>query len=383
MMTVSWVFLLFGLFSRSLQLENGLARSPPMGWSSWNHFHRDINETLFYETADAMISSGMARVGYQYINFDGGWWEGVDTGHAVRNSSGFLQYDKVRFPKGMNALADYIHSKGLRFGHYTDGGKHFCNGDAPASEGYEKQDIAQFASWDIDMVKVDACGATEAPEGIVRRWQELLNATGRHILFSDCHNGCMLQPGHPTWEPWCGELTNMWRTSSDIGDSWSRIMNNLDTLVGAGMKAKPGQWNDPDFLEVGNGQLSEAENRAHFSLWCVTSAPLIAGNDIRSMPKPVLEILINREAIAVNQAYSTNAGDRVIQNGTSEIWAKPLPEVVNNAKAFGVVLFNRNDTTEAEITLHFNALNMTDMTQCSVRDLWMENDSTAKGSITM
>jgi alpha-galactosidase len=285
MMTVSWVFLLFGLFSRSLQLENGLARSPPMGWSSWNHFHRDINETLFYETADAMISSGMARVGYQYINFDGGWWEGVDTGHAVRNSSGFLQYDKVRFPKGMNALADYIHSKGLRFGHYTDGGKHFCNGDAPASEGYEKQDIAQFASWDIDMVKVDACGATEAPEGIVRRWQELLNATGRHILFSDCHNGCMLQPGHPTWEPWCGELTNMWRTSSDIGDSWSRIMNNLDTLVGAGMKAKPGQWNDPDFLEVGNGQLSEAENRAHFSLWCVTSAPLIAGNDIRSMPK--------------------------------------------------------------------------------------------------
>jgi alpha-galactosidase len=160
-------------------------------------------------------------------------------------------------------------------------------------------------------------------------------------------------------------------------------MNNLDTLVGAGMKAKPGQWNDPDFLEVGNGQLSEAENRAHFSLWCVTSAPLIAGNDIRSMPKPVLEILINREAIAVNQAYSTNAGDRVIQNGTSEIWAKPLPEVVNNAKAFGVVLFNRNDTTEAEITLHFNALNMTDMTQCSVRDLWMENDSTAKGSITM
>jgi alpha-galactosidase len=330
-----------------------------------------------------MLNSGMASVGYQYINFDAGWWEGHGTGHAVRNSTGFIQYDKMRFPKGMNALADYIHSKGLRFGFYTDAGKYYCGQDKPASEGYEKQDVALFASWDIDMVKVDACGITEDPKVIVTRWQELLNATGRPILFSDCHNGCWLQPDHPAWEPWCGELTNMWRTSTDIGDIWTKVMTNLDTLVGAGTKAKPGQWNDPDFLEVGNGQLSEAEERAHFSLWCVTSAPLIAGNDIRNMTKPVLDILTNREAIAVNQAYTTNAGDRIVQNGTSEIWAKPLPEVVNNAKSFGVVLFNRNDTDEAEITLHFTALNMTDMTQCGVRDLWMGKDSAAKGSITM
>ncbi|XP_062518898.1 uncharacterized protein LOC134194020 [Corticium candelabrum] len=379
------LLLLFALVNLSLELDNGLARSPPMGWSSWNHFHRSINETLFYETVDAMISSGLAEVGYQYINFDGGWWEGHDTGHAVRNSSGFLQYDKMRFPKGMKALADYIHSKGLRFGHYTDAGKHFCNRDAPASEGYEKQDVAQFASWEIDMLKLDACGTTEDPKVIVGRWHELLNSTGRFILFSNCHNGCMLEKGRSQWESWCGNLTNMWRTSTDIGDSWLRVMHNLDTLVGAGMQAKPGQWNDPDFLEVGNGMLTEGEMRAHFSLWCVTSSPLIAGNDIRNMSKEVLEVLTNRDAIAINQAYTTNAGDRIFQSGNSEIWAKPLPELsaIAGAKAFGVVLLNRDDEKTAEITVNFTALNMTSATHCTVKDLWSKKQMDAKGSITM
>ncbi|XP_065834040.1 uncharacterized protein [Oscarella lobularis] len=377
-------FVFCSFIASAAALDNGLAKTPPMGWSSWNHFHRNINETLFYETAQAMIDSGMQAAGYKYVNFDGGWWKGHDTHTAVRNSSGYLQFDEKEFPKGMKALGDFYHSKGLLFGHYTDSGLHFCNGDKPASQGYEKQDAAQFISWGIDMLKLDACGSTVEAETVIKLWEGLLNMSKRPILFSNCHNGCMLQAGRQSWSSWCGEYTNMWRSSGDIGSSWDRVLKNLDTLVGNGDKGQPGRWNDPDFLEVGNDPLTDSQNRAHFSLWCVTSAPLIAGNDVRNMTKEVRDILTNKYAIQVNQEYAGNAGDRVSQNGSAEVWAKPLPETsgLAGAKAFGVVLFNRNGSQSIDFDFQFTALNMTSDTRCGVFDIWAQKSMpNAMGSI--
>ena len=272
----------------------------------------------------------------EYINVDGGWWGGSDTGHITRNASGYFEYNTAKYPHGIRAVSDYIHKRGFRYGHYTDAGTHACNRDAPMSEGYEHQDAFLFAlEYGADMVKVDACGDTLPPRELVTRWQEQLNATGRAVLFSNCHNGCETDrrgPGNVSspggWEPWCAELSNMWRSSADISSAWPSIMHNLDSLKGRGHVAKPGSWNDPDFLvstratacrrsvslcsvarsppvtgsllgcvftpmapaallqEVGVKNMALTprsslqkldENQAHMSMWCITSSPLIAG----------------------------------------------------------------------------------------------------------
>lgn len=359
----------------SIALDNGLARSPPMGWSSWNHFHRGYTETVFYDAADAFVSKGLKDVGYEYLNIDGGWWEGSDTGKIARNSTGFVEYNKKKFPKGITAMIDYIHSKGLKYGHYTDAGKAACNKDAPMSEGYEHQDATLFASWGIDMIKVDACATTEPAKVLMQRWHDELNATGRPILFSNCRNYCTGK----NWDPWCAELTNMWRSSGDIGGSWTKMLKNLDTLKHRGQYGKPGSWNDPDFLEVDNKdfkydntQKSLDMNIAHFSMWAVTSSPLILGNDVSNMHDDITNIVTNKQAIdinqkyAVNEAYPGNAGDLLSSANNAEIWYKPLPD-----NSCGVALFNRDDTKTQNVTVALKDLPALDgKTSCSCCNVW-------------
>lgn len=361
----------------SLALDNGLARTPPMGWCSWNHYHRHYNETLFYQTADAFVSKGLKKCGYEYINIDGGWWEGVDTRHIVRNSTGYILASKEKFPKGIETMIAYIHSKGLKYGHYTDAGKHACNKDAPMSEGYEHQDATLFASWGIDMIKIDSCGTTEPAKTLMKRWHDELNATGRPILLSNCHNYC----NGTTWDPWCAEWTNMWRTSNDIQGTWKKIMWNLDSLKGRGKYGKPGSWNDPDFLEVDTGNLRFKagnqkimdENQAHFSLWVITSSPLILGNDVINMHENITNLVTNKQAISINQAYAGNAGDLLSSKDNAEIWYKPLPSLSNTGPtgSAAVVLFNRDDDLIQNISVALKDLpSLGGKTSCSCCSVW-------------
>ncbi|XP_065838167.1 uncharacterized protein [Oscarella lobularis] len=354
-------------------LDNGLARSPPMGWNTYNFFKRNYNEAVIIETAQALVETGMRDRGYVYVNIDGGWWEGVGTGTAIRNSSGYLEYDKKRFPSGMLAISNYIHSLDLKFGMYTDAGERFCNRDKNASQGHETQDAELFASWGADYVKVDACRTTESPEILMNRWKNALNATKRPMVFSNCLNNCTLVPN--TWHSWCPVDSNLWRTCEDIDNNWEAVMTNLDSVANAGKKGAPGGWNDPDMLEVGNPGLSVIESRSHFSLWCITSAPLIAGNDIRNMTKDITEILTNAEAIRINQEYAGNAGQRVHTTSTTEIWYKPLP---NSEHA--VILFNRAGKTSTTITASWKLFNLEDKTECKATNIWNQTEVEIKVS---
>ena len=323
-------------------------RRPPRGWNSWNAFHRNISSSLFRAHADALLSLHLADSGYDTVATDGGWWQGADTGTIHRNASGFMSEDPAKFPEGMQALVDYVHSRGLKWGHYTDAGKYACNGDAPMSEGFEAQDAALFVGWGADMLKVDACSVVEPAETVMIRWAQLLTATGRPVVLSDCHNGCMNDPRFPKqqWAPWCTNTVNMWRTSADIAATWSSMLSNLDTLKGMGARAGPhAGYNDPDFLECGIGEFAWPGagpgaaaalrmNQAHFALWAVTSAPLILGFDLRVPAPELVELVSNSAALRVNAAYAGNTGDFIRNVSLVELWAKPL----GNGTAAAVVL---------------------------------------------
>jgi alpha-galactosidase len=283
-------------------------------------------------------------LGYDVVATDGGWWNGSDSGVIPRNASGFMSEDLAKFPEGMRALVDYVHSKHLRWGHYTDAGTHACNGDTPMSEGFEAQDAALFVSFGADMLKLDACAVTEPAQTVVQRWSALLNASGRPVLLSDCHNGCMNDKRErpaQQWAPWCADALNMWRTSRDISATWASVLSNLDTLKGMGARGAPGRWNDPDFLEVGIGAFADdgsaaalALNQAHFALWAVTSSPLMVGYDLREPAPRLLALVSNAAALAVNDAYAGNAGDFIRNVSALELWAKPL----GNGSAAAVVV---------------------------------------------
>lgn len=267
-----------------------------------------------------------------------------------RNATGFMAEDPTKFPKGLRAVVDYVHSKNLKWGHYTDAGTHACNKDAPMSEGFEAQDAALFVSFGADMLKVDACAVTENSATVMERWTRLLNASGRPVLLSDCHNGCMNDPRSPVqqWAPWCTDAVNMWRTSRDISATWASMLYNLDTLKGMGARGAPGHWNDPDFLEIGIGEFkfdgsaaALRKNEAHFALWAVTSSPLIIGFDLRAPAPQLVALVSNAAALHVNDAYAGNAGDFVRNASAVELWAKPLgggsaaAVVVNRAAGAG------------------------------------------------
>ncbi len=299
-----------------------LALTPPMGWNSWNKFACNVNEQLIRETADALVASGMRDAGYIYLNIDDCW-------HGQRDALGTIFPDRQRFPSGMKALADYVHSKGLKLGIYSDAGWKTCGG-RPGSRGHEFQDALAYAAWGIDYLKYDWCNTEKlAAEGAYLTMREALRAAGRPMVFSICEWGTA-----KPWE-WGKSIGNLWRTTGDItvcfdcvdthGGQWNAYgaMKILDMQQGLRQYAGPGHWNDPDMLEVGNG-MSVSEDRAHFTMWAMLAAPLIAGNDIRAMTPEVRAILLNRDVIAIDQDSLGVQGFRYAARDSVETWFKPL-----------------------------------------------------------
>lgn len=332
-----------------------VAPTPPMGWNSWNHFACDVNEQTIRETADAMVSSGMRDAGYRYVVIDDCW-------QVSRDGAGTLVADPQRFPHGIKPLADYVHSKGLLFGIYTDAGTNTCQG-RPGTLGHEVQDARTFAAWGVDYVKEDWCHARglDAPTQY-RKFRDALTHTGRPIVLSLCEWGYN-QP----WD-WAPKIGQLWRTTDDIEDKWSSMLSNLDQSAQHAAVAGPGHWNDPDMLEVGNGGMTDDEYRAHFSLWAVMAAPLIAGNDLRSMSDATRAILTNHEVIAVDQD-SLGAQGMLVSEGPPDlqVWARALRD---GSRA--IVLLNRSDTS-AKITASFHRAGLYG-DSASVHDLWSHRD---------
>ena len=350
---------------------NGLAMTPPMGWNSWNKFACNITEKIVRDTADAMVTSGMKDAGYQYVVVDDCW-------HGKRDANGFITADPERFPSGMKALADYVHSKGLKFGIYSDAGRMTC-GRRPGSQGHEYQDALTYARWGVDYLKYDWCytGGRNAEEAYALM-ADALRSTGRDIVLSICEWG--------TNQPWlwASKIGNLWRTTGDITDKWQGkysyswgIVNIVDMNEPLWPYAGPGHWNDPDMLEVGNGGLTAAEYRSHFSLWAMMAAPLIAGNDIANMDETTRSILLNKEVIAVDQDRLGIQGRRVSKTGDREVWVKPL-----SGGARAVLLFNRgNDPADFGFT--WDQLGYPANLRAKVRDLWAHRDvGTRSGSFT-
>lgn len=322
----------------SAQKWEGLAETPQMGWNSWNKFASNINEQLIRETADVMVEKGLLDAGYIYLNIDDCW-------HGERDERGFIHENKEKFPAGMKSLADYVHSKGLRFGIYSDAGVQTC-GCFPGSLGHEYQDAYTYASWGVDYLKYDWCFTTDInPKGAYRLMRDALRAAGRPIFFSMCEWGNS-QP----WT-WASEVGHSWRVSGDIRasfddfqhynedgtPSWLQlgVLHIVDINADLRQYAGKGHWNDPDMLEVGNG-MTVNEDRAHFSLWCMMAAPLILGNDITNMSQETLDIITNKDVIAIDQDLLCVQGLRYKTEGELEYWFKPLVD-----GSWAVCLFNR------------------------------------------
>ena len=302
---------------------NGLAKTPPMGWNSWNLFADKVDDRTVRTMADAMVSSGMRDAGYVYVNID-------DTWEGLRDANGVL-HTNSKFPD-MKALADYVHSKGLKIGIYSSPGPRTCGG-YPASYGYEEQDANMFAAWGIDYLKYDWCSAAtvysnDQLQPIYQRMGTALQATGRPIVYSLCEYG---MGKVETWGPKVGG--NLWRTTDDIRDEWKSMMFNIEKQVPTASYAGPGHWNDPDMLEVGNGHMTADEYRTHMSLWALAAAPLLAGNDIRTMSDGTKSILLNKEVIAIDQDPAGKQASP-LKNGEWETWVKPLAD---GSVAVGVV----------------------------------------------
>jgi len=339
-----------------------LAQTPPMGWNSWNKFACHVSEQLIRETADAMVSSGMKAAGYQYVNIDDCW-------QVSRDANGTIVADAKTFPSGIKALADYVHSKGLKLGIYTDVGTMTC-AKRPGSNGHYEQDAKTYAEWGVDYVKVDWCH-TEGldPESAYAQFRDALAKAGRPIVFSICNWGVKAP-----WK-WGPTTGNLWRTTGDINDTYDRMsvigfqQNGLEKYAG------PGHWNDPDMLEVGNGGMTRDEYRTHMALWAILAAPLLAGNDVRSMNAETKDLLLNTEVIAVDQDAKGVQGRRIWDEGPLEIWARPLAD---GSQAVG--LFNRGESSLL-MTLEMKQLGVTGTVH--LRDLLDHKDlGTATGSYT-
>jgi alpha-galactosidase len=308
---------------------NGLARTPPMGFSTWNHFAERIDDRTVREIADALVSTGLRDAGYVSVNIDDGW-------QGTRDASGALR-PNAKFPD-MKALADALHERGLKLGIYTSPGPKSCAG-FEGSYGHEEQDARTFAAWGVDYVKYDWCSAgliyddADMP-GVYLKMALALRATGRPIVFSLCQYG-----RDEVWTWGAGAGGNLWRTTGDIADRWD-VMSAIGFEQGELSRfAGPGHWNDPDMLEVGNGGMTTTEYRTHVTLWAMLAAPLIAGHDVRKSSPETLALLTNRGVIAIDQDPLGRAGTRAVQHGPLEIWTRPL-----DGGRSAVALFNRGET---------------------------------------
>ena len=358
------------LVAQQNSVSKGLALTPPMGWNTWNKFACNVSDELVRGMADALVKSGMKDAGYQYIVIDDCW-------QVSRDANGTIVVDPQRFPNGMKAVADYVHSVGLKFGIYSDAGTLTCQ-KRPAGLGHEYQDARTYASWGVDYLKYDWCNTLPGQDArsSYAKIRQALDTSGRPIVLSICEWG--------TAKPWLwGKEVggNLWRTTGDIQDRWAGkkewspgnccsngmldIVDENEPLYSA---AGPGHWNDPDMLEVGNGGMTTTEYRSHFSLWALMAAPLIAGNDLRSMTPEIHDILTNKEVIAIDQDPLGRQGRRVWRDGDLEVWSKQLQD---GSRA--MILLNRG-TSSHEIAVNWELIGYPAHLGAAVRDLWAHKD---------
>lgn len=372
-LTIAFIFCVVIL--RAQKFEN-VANTPPMGWNSWNTFKTDINEQLIKDIADAYLTYGLKDAGYQYIVIDDGWMA------MERDVNGNLTPDEKKFPNGIKTVIDYVHAKGLKFGIYNCAGSKTCAG-YPGSRGHEYQDALTYASWGVDYLKYDWCNTEKLnAEAAYITMRDGLYAAKRPVVFSLCEWG-----DNNPWL-WGKEVGHLWRTTGDIANCWNceddhgtwsswgvlRIVNMRKDIR---QYSGPGHWNDPDMMEVGNG-MSVSEDRAHFSLWCMLAAPLMMGNDVRTMKKETVEILTNKEVIAIDQDSLGIEGFRYTTVDSVEVWVKPL---VNEQWAVCFLNLKKQDTSfsfnwaDHTITdeLTKTVLNAKDR-QYKIRDLWAKRD---------
>ena len=357
-----WFFTLLLFTSSCLYAQNKiLAPTPPMGWNSWNKFGCNVSDSLIRTMADAMVTTGMKDAGYEYIVIDDCW-------QVSRDSAGNIIADPQRFPHGIKALADYVHSKGLKFGIYSDAGTGTCQ-NRPGSYNHEEQDAKQYAAWGVDYLKYDWCNAKGLTQQVqYTKMSDALKNSGRPIVFSMCEWGS----SNPWY--WGTGVGNLWRTTSDIvncydckedwgGAGWVLI---LDQQEGLEKYAGPGHWNDPDMLEVGNGKLTYEESKAHFSFWCLLAAPLIAGNDLRTMSDSIKNILTNKDAIAINQDASGIQGSKKLDEGNFEVWTKAL-----KGGDMAVIFFNRGGVP-VDANLNLSTVGISGAYKA--KDVWTKHD---------
>ena len=351
-------------FNASAQSQ--VALTPPMGWNSWNYFAEKVTDKDIRDSADQIVANGMKDAGYIYVNID-------DTWEGERDASGVL-HTNSKFPD-MKALADYVHSKGLKIGIYSGPGTKTCGG-FPASLGHEEQDAKMYADWGIDYLKYDLCSfipdvmEKQAPNdkaaqmrlmfAAYEKMGKALKATGRPIVFSLCQYGW-----DSPWE-WAPALGgNSWRTTGDIDPTWDRMYVILSQQEGLEKYAGPGHWNDPDMLEVGNGKLTLAENRAHFSMWAMLAAPLLAGNDLPNMKPEIHDILTNKDVIAIDQDALGKQGARVYSDGEVEVWTRHLAK-----GALAIAVLNAGSDRVSTHPFHLNLARLGLHGTQTGKDLW-------------
>ena len=346
------------------------AQTPPMGWNSWNKFGCNVSEKLIMDMADKMVETGMKDAGYEYVVIDDCW-------QVDRDSLGFIQADPDRFPHGMKYLADYIHSKGLKFGLYSCAGSYTCQG-RPGSRSHQFQDALMYAKWGVDFLKYDWCSDEgQNAQAAYATMSDAIKESGRPIILSICEWG-----EHEPWK-WGKGIGHLWRVTADIRDCYQclfdwggvGVLNVIDKMADLYPYAGPGHWNDAEMLEVGNGGMTKDEYITHFSMWCMLAAPLMAGNDLTKMDKDTHEILTNKEVIAVDQDPMGEQGRRFMDMGEKEIWAKPL----SNGE-LAVCFLNRTDfpwkldyNWRAQTIYFANEVNI-HANEYVIRDLWKHKD---------
>ncbi|UOX89599.1 carbohydrate-binding protein [Amycolatopsis sp. FBCC-B4732] len=349
-------------------LENGLLRTPPMGFNNWNstQCRPEFGEAMIKGIADIFVSKGLKDAGYTYVNIDDCW------ALPSRNAAGDLVPDPARFPHGIKALADYVHGKGLKFGIYTSAGTKTCNtAGFPGALGHEQQDANLFASWGVDYLKYDNCNNQGADaQQRYKAMRDALAKSGRPIAYSICEWG-----QNKPWT-WAAPVGNLWRTTGDISDKWSSMIGKAQTNRGLAQYAGPGHWNDPDMLEVGNGGMTAAEYRTHFSLWAMMAAPLLIGSDLRKASADSFAILENTDVIALDQDPLGKQATVLSANGGLVVYSKVL------ADGDRAVALSNETAATATIGTTASATGIGGASSYTLKDLWSKAVRTTTGTIS-
>src|SRR5581483_7532859 len=364
----------FAIVFSANALTNNLALTPPMGWNDWNSFGCGISETAVTNNAGIIASTGLRAAGYQYVDIDDGW-------ASSRDSNGVIQAYSIsgKFPHGIPWLSDYVHSLGLKLGVYTDDGTNTCSScitgatppKDPGSFNYEYVDAFTYATYGADYLKDDNCNAFgESGQVVYGRMADGLMKSGRPIVFCLCGG----EAGNAkTYQSWSPNVGNYWRSTGDIKSTFASMISHIDPNSTSAFAAGPGRWNDPNMLEIGNGEFASNLTAAqtHFTMWCIMAAPLVMGNNLTSMSAGTLQILTNAEAIAVDQDPAGEQGVKVFDSGSSEVFSKPLGYDFTTR---AVALLNRDTNNSAVITCNFTNLAFQPNTTATVRDLWTHTD---------